>query len=94
MRVTALCISEDNGEYDSKKGSVKYHQIALLDQDPVVEARMVNTFDYRLSPDEKEKFAGKCIGRQVVVDVKDWAIFNSRPQAKQGKIISVQGNGK
>ncbi len=91
MRVKALCLSDDSGGYVGNKGQVKYQQLALLDQDPVPEARMVNTFDYRMSDAEKELYAGKCLGKLVTIDVKDLAIFNSRLQVKTGKIVEVAG---
>ncbi len=89
MRMKCLCISDDAGEYDGKKGHTKYQQLALLDQDPAVESRMVNTFDYRMTPAEKELHAGKCVGRVVTMDVKDFEVFNSRLKIKAGRIVEV-----
>lgn len=97
MRIKAECLSDDPGEYSGKGGLVKYQQLALLDKTEPVEARMLNSFDYRLNGDEKERFAGKCIGKVVVVDAKDWEFFNGRLKVKTGKIVEVQGlngNGK
>lgn len=95
MRLTALCISEDAGDYTGKRGIVKYQQLALLDQDPIAESRLVNTVDYRLRDEEVEKFAGKCMGKMVVLDVKDLVIYNGRLQVKLGKLVEVKGlNGK
>lgn len=91
MRVKALCVSDDAGEYDGKRGHTKYQQLALLDQDPVVEARMVNTFDYRMSETERTTIAGKCQGKIVIIDVKDFELFNSRLKVKVGKIVEVVG---
>lgn len=90
-RIVCLCISDDAGEYDGKKGHTKYQQLALLDQSEPAEARMVNTFDYRMTPAEKELFAGKCLGKRVVMDAKDFEIFNSRLKIKAGKIVEVEG---
>lgn len=96
MRMKVLCLSDDSGGYDGKKGHVKYQQIAVLDQTDPPEARMLNSFDYRMNDEaEREKFAGKCLGKVVVIDVKDFEIFNSRLKVKTGKIVEVQGlNGK
>lgn len=95
MRVTALCISEDAGNYGGKKGIVNYQQLALLDQDPAKESRLIATFDYRMSDAEKGLYAGKCEGKVLVLDVKDIALFNNRIQVKAGKIVEVKGlNGK
>lgn len=91
MRIKAECISEDAGGYVGQRGQVNYQQLALRDMDPVREARMVNTFDYRMSDAEKPLFAGKCLDKIVTIDVKDWEIFNARLKVKSGRIVEVQG---
>jgi len=96
MRVKTVCLSEDPGGYDGKKGHVSFNQLALLDQSEPVEARMLNSFDLRLTEAaDKEKYSGKCIGKTVIVDVKDMEIYNGRLKVKTGKIVEVVGlNGE
>ena len=53
MRIKVLVLADDAGSYTGKSGHVTYQQLALLDQDPIVESRMINSFDYRMSEDEK-----------------------------------------
>lgn len=92
MRIKTLCLSDDPGGYNGNRGRVEYQQLALLDQSEPPEARMLNSFDLRLSElDDRQKFAGKCLGKVVVVDVKDWEIFNSRIKVKSGRIVEVVG---
>lgn len=90
-RLRMLVISDDSGQYDGKKGVTRYQQWALLDQSEPQEARMINTVDYRLSEEEKINYAGKCLGKVVIIDAKNFAIFNSRLQISQGKIVDVEG---
>jgi len=90
-RMRTLCLSDDSGGYEGKKGRVKYQQFALLDQSEPFESRMINSFDYRLTDEEREKFAGKCAGKIVVVDAKDFEVFNSRLKVKAGRIVEVEG---
>lgn len=97
MRVRALCLSDDAGGYVGQRGAVNYQELALLDQDPAVGSRLINSFDYRMSAEEKALFAGKCEGKVVVIDVRDLEVFNSRLKVKRGKIVEViglNGNGK
>lgn len=95
MRIKVLCISEEPGHYQGKKGQVDFQEVALLDQDPAPESRMKATFDYRLSLEEKDKFAGKLLGKSITLDVKDIALFNNRIQIKSGRLVEVLGvNGK
>jgi len=94
MRVKTKCLSDDPGGYQGAKGAVKYQQLALLDQSEPVESRMVNSFDFRITDEvDREKFAGKCLDKIVVIDIKDFEIFNSRLKVKSGKIVEVVGLG-
>jgi len=90
MRIKAQCLSDDSGGYTGSRGLVKYQQLALLDVSEPVESRMINTFDYRMTDVEKEAYAGKCLGKTLTVDVKDWEVFNSRLKVKTGRIVDVK----
>lgn len=89
-RITALCLSDEPGEYQGQQGRVKYQQLALLDQDAAKTGRLKNTFDYRMIEREQSQFAGKCEGKIVVLDVRDFVIFSSRLRSS-GSIVSVDG---
>lgn len=97
MRIKCECLSDEPGGYRGTNGEVHYQTLALLDRSDPPESRMVNSFDYRMSDAsdqgkmEKSLFAGKCVGKTITVDVKDFEIFNSRLKVKTGRIVEVQG---
>jgi hypothetical protein len=92
VRIKTLCLSDDSGGYAGKKGQVEYQQLALLDQSDPPEARMLNSFDLRLvDAADRVKYAGKCLGKVVIVDAKDFEVFNSRLKIKTGRIVEVVG---
>jgi len=90
-RMKTLCISDEPGGYTGKAGRVEFQQLALLDQDDSQHGRLIQTFDYRMSPEEKAKYAGKCMGKTVVLDVRELEIFSSRLRIRAGSIVEVAG---
>ena len=55
-------------EYVGKSGLVKNQVITCQDMDPTG-IRLVNTFDYTLTEDEKEKYAGKLLDKEILLGV-------------------------
>ena len=76
-------------EYVGKKGLVKNQVITCQDMDPSG-LRLVNTFDYTLNPDEKEKYAGKLLDRDVTLGIYELIPFGGRLRGR-GKIVNVTG---
>lgn len=74
-------------EYVGKKGLVKNQVITCQDMDSTG-MRLVNTFDYTLAEDEKEKYAGKLLDKEIVLGVYELVPFGGRLRAR-GKIIQV-----
>ena len=50
--------------------------------------RLVNTFDYTLAEDEKEKYAGKLLDKEIILGVCELIPFGGRLRAR-GKIVQV-----
>ena len=76
-------------EYVGKKGLVKNQVITCQDMD-ASGVRLVNTFDYTLTPDEKEKFAGKLLDKDVTLGIYELIPFGGRLRAR-GKIVNAIG---
>lgn len=93
MRMNVEVVSDQPNEY-IKNGVVhKQQMIACMDRCQSG-ARLVNTFDYILSEDEKNKFAGKLLDKRITLDVTELSVpFGSRLRAR-GKIHEVSANGK
>lgn len=74
-------------EYVGKRGLVKNQVITCQDMDPTG-IRLVNTFDYTLTEDEKEKYAGKLLDKEILLGVYELIPFGGRLRAR-GKIVQV-----
>jgi hypothetical protein len=74
-------------EYVGKKGLVKQHIITCQDVDPSG-MRLVNTFDYTLTEEEKTKYAGKLLDRELKIGITELMPFGGRLRAR-GKVMEV-----
>jgi len=91
MKADCTVIAENLNSYQGKKGEVKQQRLTLLDNDG--DARFLNTFDYDLSEEEKEKYTGKIAGRTIRLGIQDMQPFVGRLRAR-GRILEVLvGNG-
>ena len=93
MRINVVSDAPD--EYKAKTGAVvKSHVLACQD---VCQsgARLKNTFDYTLSEEEKDKFAGKLLDKTIELDVNELspAPFGGRLRAR-GRIHSTPLDAK
>lgn len=88
MKIEVLVVAENANSYTGKKGFVSQQRLTLLDQD--TEHRFLNTFDYDMSDEEKNKFTGKIAGRVVKLGLQDMQPMNGRLKAR-GRIIEVLG---
>jgi len=86
MQLKVSVISDRPDEYVGKKGLVKSQIITCQDVDPSG-YRLLMPFDYTLSEDEKPKYAGKLLDKQIVVGVRELVPFGGRLRAR-GAIIS------
>ena len=88
MQIVCRVVADMPNEYVGKKGAVKDQRLSLLDIDESGH-RMKNTFDYDLSDDEKAKYAGKLLDKQVRLGVSDFLVFGGRLRAR-GKLLEVK----
>lgn len=92
MRVRVF--SDQPDEYQGKKGLVKNQVLTCQDSCPSG-ARLKDNFDYVLSETEKEKFAGKLLDKEIVLDVIELRPppFGARLRAS-GRIFETPIDGK
>lgn len=88
MQVKCQVIADSANEYVGKKGLVKDQRLSLLDVDEQTDGRLTNTFDYDLRPEEKEKHAGKLLGKIIKLAVNDFVVFGGRLRAR-GRILAA-----
>lgn len=84
MRMQVNVVADLPDEYRDKKGALVRTQVfTCQDVDPSG-ARLKNTFDYVLSEDEKERFAGKMMDKVITLDVYELAPppFGTRMRAR------------
>ena len=53
--------------------------------------RLLMPFDYTLSDDEKTKWAGKLLDKQIVIGVRELVPFGGRLRARGGIITGPDG---
>lgn len=87
MQMKVMVVSDRPNEYDGKKGHVKSHTFSVLDTEAGVD-RFTQTFDYELSKDEKEAYAGKMQDKIIVLGVRGFRVFNGTLRA-DGRIVST-----
>ena len=92
MLITVRVQVDRPDEYVGKRGLVKNQVITCQDMD-ASGIRLVNTFDYTLTEDEKAKFGGKLLDREVKLGVHELMPFGGRLRAR-GKIVEVPGFDK
>jgi len=88
MIAEVTVVSEETQEFNGKRGHVKLQRLVVLDMDPKV--RFKQTFDYDLEEDERDKYAGKLVGKKMLLGITDFLVFGGRFRAR-GKIQSVVG---
>ena len=89
-RMSINVVSDQPDEYKSKTGVLVKSQVLSCQDLCPSGARLKNTFDYTLSDDEKEKYAGKLVDKVIVLDVTELAPapFGGRLRAR-GRIHST-----
>ena len=91
MVFQCLVVAENANSYQGKKGFVTQQRLTLLDSEP--SCRFLNTFDYDMSDEEKNKFTGRIEGRTIKFGCMDMIPINGRLKAR-GRILEVvAGNG-
>ena len=85
MQLKVTVISDRPDEYVGKRGLVKSQIITCQDIDPS-RYRLLVPFDHTLTEDEKVKWAGKLLDKQIVVGVRELVPFGGRLRAR-GAII-------
>jgi hypothetical protein len=86
VQLKVLVTSDRPDEYVGKKGLVKNQVITCQDVDPSG-YRLLVPFDLTLSEEEKTKWAGKLMDKQIVIGVRELTPFGGRLRAR-GAIIS------
>lgn len=72
MIVEVEIINERENSFTGKQGKVEQTILACVDRSPG--HCFINTFDYLLSPDEREKHRGKLEGKKATL-----GLINARP---------------
>ena len=89
MRLIVMVQSERPNSYLNKKGDPVNQQIlSLLDMSKPACDRLINTFDYVLSEDEKIQFSGKVEEKFLRVAFRNEEEFNGRVR-KTGKVYGI-----
>lgn len=88
MIVEAEVLSERANEFTGKRGKVEQTILACIDRSTA--HPFVNTFDYLLTPDEREKHQGKLTGKRLTL-----GLINARPEFGgrlrfEGVIVKIQ----
>ena len=90
MQLKVTIVSDRAEEYVGKKGLVKTQVITCQDIDPSG-YRLLMPFDYTMSEDEKGKFAGKLMDKQIVIGVRELMPFGGRLRARGAIITGPEG---
>jgi len=92
VKVDCLVVAENANSYIGKKGQVNQQRLALLDQD--ADCRFLNTFDYDLTDEERNKYTGRITGKTIRLGIQELTPINGRLKAR-GRILEVfGGNGE
>jgi hypothetical protein len=90
MILTALVIADKPNEFRTGKGEMRKEQrLVLLDQQPDGGPAMEQTVEYTMTPEEKDKYAGKLKGKTLTVGVTGFQVFGSKSRV-QGSILTVK----
>lgn len=87
MTLTALVISDRPDEYTGKKGLVKQQVITVVDQESGGE-HLTQTLEYALSDAEKDTHAGKLLGKQILLSIREIVPFGGRLRVR-GAIVQA-----
>lgn len=90
MQLKVSVVSDRPDEYIGKKGLVKQQVITCQDVD-ASGYRLLVPFDYTLTDDEKAKWAGKLLDKQIVVGVRELVPFGGRLRARGAIITGPDG---
>jgi len=90
MKMPVIVISDRPDEYVGKKGLVKQQVITCQDIDSSG-FRLLMPFDYTLSDEEKAKYAGKLMDKQIVIGVRELVPFGGRLRARGAIITGPDG---
>jgi len=91
MKAECLVVAENANSYFGKKGQVNQQRLTLLDNDG--ETRLLNTFDYDMTDEERNKHSGRIAGKVIKLGIQDLMPINGRLKAR-GRILEVFGNGE
>ena len=90
MTLKLNVIADRPNEYTGKKGLVKNQLLVLQDAEPGVN-RCQTQLEYEMSPDEKDKYAGKLQDKVIQLGVRELFPFGGRIRVRAGQILSVEG---
>ena len=90
MKLQVTVISDRADEYVGKRGLVKSQIITCQDVDPSG-YRLLMSFDYTLSDEEKTKWAGKLQDKQIVLGVRELVPFGGRLRARGAIVTGPDG---
>jgi hypothetical protein len=90
MQLKVTVTSDRADEYVGKKGLVKSQIITCQDIDPSG-YRLLVPFDYTMTEDEKTKYAGKLMDKQIVIGVRELNPFGGRLRARGAIVTGPDG---
>lgn len=88
MQCEVTVLSEEPQTYQGKNGMVSLLRLVVLDND--IKTRFRQTFDYDLEKEERDKYAGKLVGKRLTLGIVDMVTFGGRLRAR-GSIVAVDG---
>jgi hypothetical protein len=89
VKATCEVLAEEVAKISTKRGEIEIYLLVCVDLWP--RAGLRNTFDYKLSEDERMKFAGKVTGQRVELALLEMRHgFGGRVQFS-GRILSFNG---
>ncbi len=87
MTGTFTIIGERIESFMGKRGKIENLIVALLDNDP--KHPMLNTVDYVLNPDEREKHGGKLRGKKLEIGIAGASVAFGGRLRLQGQILKL-----
>jgi hypothetical protein len=90
MTLKCNVIADRPNEYTGKRGLVKNQLLVLQDAEPGIN-RCQTQLEYELTPEEKEKYAGKLQDKVIQMGVRELFPFGGRIRIRSGQILKVEG---
>ena len=92
MRLKCMVVEETTETFKGKQGNdITSHVLSLQDRDE--HARLKNSFDYNMRPDEVTEFSGKVRDKLLMIDVNEFTFGLGGRLRARGRIVVDGKNG-